>query len=181
MAMRRPLPALVSLLALLLLTALVWWRVLNRGDGSDKASACPKPSASTSAPPTVPGPASVTVTVLNATTRNGIAAKARQALLADGFKVPALAANDPSKVKIPGPAQIRFGPAGKDGAKLLSYYFPGAALVPNTGASATVAVSLGQKYIAVATAAQVKAAMARDKITVATPSPTPTPSGSASC
>ena len=37
---RRPLPALAFLLALSLLTALVWWRVLHRSD-SAKAAAPP--------------------------------------------------------------------------------------------------------------------------------------------
>src|SRR3982750_2962517 len=32
--LRRPLPALIALFALLLLTALVWWRVLHRADES---------------------------------------------------------------------------------------------------------------------------------------------------
>ena len=37
---RRPLPALIALLALTLLTALVWWRVLHRGGSSHPEFLC---------------------------------------------------------------------------------------------------------------------------------------------
>src|ERR1700712_5111461 len=83
---RRPLPALAFLLALSLLTALVWWRVLHR---SDSAGASAKPTCSTSATPTqtvVPANASVTVNVLNSTTKTGLAAQVTALLVTDGFK-----------------------------------------------------------------------------------------------
>ena len=38
---RRPLPALIALLALLLLTGIVWWRVINRNDAEDSSASCP--------------------------------------------------------------------------------------------------------------------------------------------
>jgi len=46
---RRPIPALICLLALTLLTALVWWRVINRDSAHDtKSSSCtPGPVANT--------------------------------------------------------------------------------------------------------------------------------------
>lgn len=179
---RRPLPALISLIALLLLTGLVWWRVLHRGgDGSAGAAHCP--TSSTSAPPTaqaLPAPAQVTVLVLNSTTRAGIAAKARTALIDAGFSSPSAATNDRSRVRVRGVAEIRYGPTGEKAARLLSFYFPGAKLAPNqTSKTATVVVSLGERYTKVATAQVVKDALASAHL--ATASPSPTPSGSASC
>jgi LytR cell envelope-related transcriptional attenuator len=180
---KRPLPALVSLLALLLLTALVWWRVLHRSDGDDHAATCPSPTPTATAGVTLPAPGSITVAMLNSTTRAGIASKARKTLIADGFKVPTLAANDSAKKqnKITTTAEIRFGPTGKQAASLVRYYFPGASLVSTTSKSATVVVSLGAKYRAVAAPAAVKVALKSDKVAVANPTPTPTLTKSASC
>jgi LytR cell envelope-related transcriptional attenuator len=180
---KRPLPALVSLLALLLLTALVWWRVLHRSDGHDHAATCPSPTKTVATGVTLPAPGSVTVAMLNSTTRAGIASKARNTLIADGFKVPSDAANDSAKKlnKITTTAEIRFGPTGKRAASLVRYYFPGATMVSTTAKSAVVVVSLGKKYHAVATPAAVKLALKGDKVAVASPSPTPTSSSSASC
>jgi hypothetical protein len=179
---RRPVPALVSLLALLLLTALVWWRVLHRTDASDTTTACPTPTTSTAAV-TLPAPASITLLVLNSTTRAGIASKARTTLITDGFNVPAAASNDSAakRNKITTTAEIRFGPKGKQAATLVRYYFPGASMVSTTFTSATVVISLGTKYHAVAAPTVVNAALKTDKVAVASQSPSPTSSGSASC
>jgi hypothetical protein len=175
---RRPLPALIALLALLLLTSLVWWRVMHRDDGSTAAASCP-----TRAPAqTLPAPATITVTVLNATKRNGIGARTRSALVEDGFNVPQAAANDKSKAKVTGVAEIRYGATGKKGATLLRYYFPGARMVPTTSKTATVVVSLGTKYVRVAAASAVQAALKKAGIEVETATSTSTgPSPSASC
>jgi hypothetical protein len=171
------LPALISLLALLLLTALVWWRVMHRDDGTPAAAPCPTQAAAE----TLPAPARITVTVLNATKRNGIGARTRTALVGDGFNVPKPASNDKPKTKVPGVAEIRYGPTGKKGATLLRYYFPGARLVPTAGKTATVVVSLGNKYVRMAPASTVQAALKKANIVVETatststgPSPSPT-------
>jgi hypothetical protein len=172
-------PALVALIALLVLTAIVWWRVLHRDSGSASGSTCPTPTST--ARTTLPAPASVTVQVLNATNRAGIAAKARTALAADGFNLPTQAGNDSRyHGKVAGPAEIRYGPKGKAGALLLRYYLPGAALVPNSTTSTTVVVSLGAKYTAVATQSAVQQALTRDRVAVATSTPSATGSA-ASC
>jgi hypothetical protein len=171
-------PALVALLALLGLTAIVWWRVLHRDSGHSALPPCPTTASSTRT--TLPAPASVTVEVLNATNRNGIAAKARTVLAADGFNLPTQAGNDTKyRGKVTSTAQIRYGPKGKPGAMLLRYYFPGAELVPSTTSSATVVVSIGSKYHAVATQSAVQHALTRDRVALATA--TPTASDSASC
>ena len=178
---RRPLPALIALIALLLLTGLVWWRVLHRGgDGGASGAHCPTPTTTSSAPSpeALPTPGQVTVQVLNATTRTGIAAKARTALIQAGFNSPSAATND--RVRVRGVAEIRYGPTGAKGARLLSFYFPGATLVPNdANKSATVVVSLGQRYTKVAPDQVVKDALTRAHLTTASPSPTP--SASPSC
>lgn len=167
---RRPMPALVALLALLGLTAIVWWRVLHRDSGSSAGTPCS--SSSSSARITLPAPAAITVQVLNATNRTGIAAKARTALAADGFNLPAQAGNDTKyRGKVTSTAQIRYGPKGKSGAMLLRYYFPGAQLVPGTTTSATVVVSIGAKYHAVATQSAVQVELTRDHVALATTSP----------
>jgi hypothetical protein len=167
---RRPVPALVALLALLVLTGIVWWRVLHRGDSTHAAASCPTQSNAPSA--TVPAPGSVTVQVLNATDRAGIATKARTTLADDGFNVPSQAGNDTrNKGKVPGSADIRYGPKGKQAALLLRYYFPGARLVPNDSTSATVVVSLGARYRGVASQSAVEATLSRAHVAVATSSP----------
>jgi hypothetical protein len=173
------LPALIALLALLLLTALVWWRVMHRDD-SHHTSATPCPTHT--AADTLPAPARITVTVLNATKRNGIGATTRTALASDGFNVPKPAANDNPKIKVPGVAEIRYGPTGRKGATLLRYYFPGARMVPTTSKTATVVVSLGNKYIRVAALSTVEAALKKANVEVETATSSTTgPSPSATC
>jgi hypothetical protein len=173
------LPALISLLALLLLTALVWWRVMHRGGGSDTVAPCPTPTAAAA---TLPAPARITVQVLNATKRNGIATKARTTLVSDGFNVPDAAANDSPNANVPGTAEIRFGPTAKQGATLLRYYFPGARMVATQSKTATVVVSLGAKYRSVASTTAVQAALKHDKVEVGTATSTSSgPSPSPSC
>ena len=181
---RRPLPALVSLLALLLLTGLVWWRVLHRSSSADGATKpCPTPTVTATA--TLPPPPKVTVEVLNSTNRTGIATRARTALVNAGFSSPKPAGNDSPKVHVAGVAQIRYGPAAKAGAQLLSYYLPGATLVPTTSKTTAIVVSLGAKYRSVATPSAVAAALRLHKVALSSgaPSPQPTgsPSGSATC
>jgi hypothetical protein len=184
-ATRRPWPALVALLALLLLAALVWWRVINRNDsgstpqagGTTTCTPSPTPSSgsaspsgpsgssSTSPAAQLPAPSSVTVKVLNSTNRRGLAGAAQAALIKDGFHSPQDAANDTKhKNKIKGVAEIRFGPKGRDGATLLKYYFPGAKLLHIHAKRATVTVSLGKKFQHVASEKQVRAAMTADAV-----------------
>src|SRR4051794_36805468 len=108
---RRPLPALVALLALTLLTALVWWRVLHRDSGTDKSTASCDKTKSTQT--VLPRPASITVYVLNSTTRSGLAKTTASALTKRGFKISGYG-NDTGKPVIPGVAEIRFGPDEKN-------------------------------------------------------------------
>lgn len=174
---RRPLPALVSLLALALLTSLVWWRVLHRGtDHSAASTPCP-PAATASS---LPRPGTVTVSVLNSTQRAGIAKSTADALTQRGFTVSGFG-NDTGHVVIPGTAEIRFAHGSDSAAKLLSFYFPGATLVPETAPTPALVVSLGAKFTAVAAQPAVDAAIAAAHLTQtpatrAAASPGPSPS-----
>lgn len=175
---RRPLPALIALVALLALTGIVWWRVMNRGDvaaagGCPTQTSTPTPSATAAV---VPAPAAVSVQVLNSTTRAGLATSVRRTLQDRGFAVAAPPGNDKKGTKNTGVAQLRFGPAGRPGALLLRYYFPGAALVPTTTAGSTVVVAVGQKFTSVRGDAAVRAALAHDRVATASPTPAPTTS-----
>jgi hypothetical protein len=166
---RRPLPALVALVALLVLAGLVWWRVLHRGSG--QAQAGPAPSCSTSrspAPsssPALPAPEAVRIVVLNSTNRPGIAGEAQAALVKEGFRSPRPAANDVAHHnRIRAVAQIRYGPRTEPAAKLLHYYLPGSVLRRTHGTRAVVTISLGKRYHRVASPGQVHAAMRADGI-----------------
>ena len=186
---RRPLPALIALFALLLLTALVWWRVLHRD--SNEAGALPTCTVSTSGSTpgrTLPAPASITVAVRNGTfklgkkARAGIAGKVATRLGKYGFKVPDPASDD-KKNKVRAVAELRFGPKGKPAATLLNYYFDQKAeLVPTAKEkSATVTVSLGLRYNHLARRSAVRKALTADHITLASPRPTHSPSTGAVC
>jgi hypothetical protein len=174
---RRPLPALICLLALTLLTALVWWRVLHRSDGKSEAKTnCPTQTTQAA----LPRPATVAVSVLNSTSRTGIAKSAAAALAKGGFTVSGYG-NDTGHAAIPGVAEIRYGPEQRGAATLLGYYLPGAKLVALTAPKdSTVIVSLGVKYRAVASAAAVKAAMSAAHVSIA-PTGKPKPTVSPTC
>jgi hypothetical protein len=153
---RRPLPALVCLVALTLLTALVWWRVLNRGDShASPTKNCP----STSNVAVLPRPAAVSVTVLNSTNRTGIAKATAAVLASDGFKITTYG-NDTGTAPVAGVAEIRFSADLQSGATLLSYYFPGARMVPlNANSDSKLVVAIGAKFTQVATAAAAQTAI----------------------
>jgi hypothetical protein len=184
---RRPLPALIALFALLLLTALVWWRVLHRNDDKAALPSCPTPTPTGAPTQTLPAPSTVTVQVLNGTyklkkqARSGIAGKAATKLIKDGFKVPNAAADD-KKHKVQAVAEIRYGPKGKPAATLLDYYFgQKAKLVPTQTKSAVVTVSLGRRYTKLTAKSAVTRALAADHVSLTSPRPSHTPSGAATC
>jgi hypothetical protein len=174
---RRPLPALAFIGALSLLTALVWFRVLHRSDGtppqtSSTHSACPSPSASSSTPaaPTVlPVPGKVSVVVLNSTNRNGIAGKTTKVLRKDGFNTGKATDDSDSYgghglIKTVG--EIRYAANQLPSATLLSYYFPQAKMVGTDSSGPTVYVALGAKFKKVASPKKVHRALNRDHVTL---------------
>ena len=188
---RKPLPALAFLLALSILTALVWWRVLHRSDSSKAASS--PPSCTASATPTVsvvPAPGAVTVTVLNSTDKTGLAAQVTGFLTTDGFKTGTPTNDTSARSPVAGVAEIRFGPTGAAAAKLLMFYVPGATLVPDaTKTDASIDLAVGAKYTAVASTTDVAKALTSAKLSQLPPpassapasgSTSPKPSGSTS-
>jgi hypothetical protein len=181
---RRPLPALIFLIGLSLLTALVWWRVIHRSDSGSSSSASTQ-SCSPTSNTVVPQPAAVTVNVLNSTDRAHLARTVAITLRQRGFHVTGYGNDDPGIV-VNGVAEIRYGPKGNDAATLLSFYLPGATLVPTQRSDSGVVVSLGTKFHAVSTNANAKLAMQSRHVTQlpARPGPlarTPTATTSTAC
>jgi len=170
---RRPLPALAFLVGLVLLTALVWWRVIHRGGEAHARVAAAPTSCSPSPTPTttLPLPAAVTVQVLNSTQRAGLAGMVGQTLTQDGFVSAGAPGNDDlsKHAAVAGVAEIRYGPSGQAGATLLTYYVPGATLVADTTrTTAVIDVALGAKFSALAASADVTKALAAAHITQGT-------------
>jgi LytR cell envelope-related transcriptional attenuator len=108
------------------------------------ATGCPTDEFTAgAAKPIAPG--QITVNVLNATTRAGLAADTAKNVKARGFVVGNIA-NDPAKKKIDGPAEVRFGPNGKDGAEVVMKLVDGAAPVQDTRADASIDLVLGNGF-----------------------------------
>jgi hypothetical protein len=181
---RRPLPALAFLVALTLLSGLVWYRVLHRdGSAAQTPSAAPCTTTTTTAAPTaLPRPGAVSVLVLNSTQRNGLAAGTGKALARAGFTISGENNDDPSyggHGVIRGVAEIRYDPAHRAAATLLSYYVRGAKLVQTESSRNAVIVALGRKFTKLAPPASVRRAL-RAHAEAARPTPSPAPSTAAS-
>ncbi len=123
----------------------------NRPSSPAAASDCPTGdfTAGAAAPLT---PAQVTVNVYNSTNRAGLAAATAKDVKARGFVI-AQVANDPSKKKIDGPAEVRFGPNGKAAAELVVKLVDGATPTQDTRADATVDLVIGNGFKALAVTA----------------------------
>ncbi|MDQ1738906.1 MAG: hypothetical protein QOE53_558, partial [Pseudonocardiales bacterium] len=116
---RRPLPALAFLLALSILTAIVWWRVLHRPEPAGNASQ-PTVTPSASCTPAakavrLPAPAAVSVVVLNGAGRDLLATKVSGQLKSRGFTM----GTPGTTTALTGVGEIRYGAAGRAGATLL--------------------------------------------------------------
>jgi hypothetical protein len=180
---------LILLLALCVLSGLVWYHVLSRADSTaaaDSPSSCPTAGATpvvTTSPRArgrvLPPPSQVSVIVLNSTHRNGLAGQVRDSLQTRGFNVTD-AANDGKLFGghgvIKGVGEIRFGPRGRAGARLLHYYLPGARLRGTSTAGSTVLVSLGARFRGLADGAAVHRALTKARVRLAVPTPSPSPS-----
>jgi hypothetical protein len=143
---RRPLPPLIFLLVLALVTLGVWWNVLRQDDArsAHRAAACASAKA---APPSL-DPKTVSVRVLNATDRSGVATRVAAELKSRGFGH-----------KVTGVGEIRHGPRGKDQAAYLGAYLPGAGDLQDTRATLQVDLVIGPEYTKLATPEQVAAAL----------------------
>jgi hypothetical protein len=166
---RRPVPALLLLAALSVLAAVVWWRVLHRGDGEATAGACPaRPSAGVLALDA----RRVEVRVYNATSRSGLARAVARQLRRRGFSI-AATSNDPlaDTRKVRGVGELRYGPLGAQHAQLVSWQFPGIRLAEDPRTDAIVDVAIGPAFRALATARQVSQAKKRVAAVAAKQSP----------
>lgn len=143
---RRPLPALAFLVALSVLTAIVWWRVLHRAEPAGTAQSPGTGQSASCTPSTqairLPAPASVSLVVLNGAGRDLLATRVTSQLKSRGFK-----AGTPGTTSgLSGVGEIRYGATGRAGATLLSYHLPGAKLTPVGGGSARITVVLGAGF-----------------------------------
>lgn len=161
---RRPLPALAFLLALSVLTAIVWWRVLHRDTGSSATQPTqptPTPSSTCAThgkPVSFPKPSAVTVQVLNANGQTGLASTVDGQLKALGFRS---AGFGDAPANIPTAGELHYGTTGASSAHLLSFYLPGLKLVTIRRADATVDVVIGQAYRGLASTTAVQQALAK--------------------
>ena len=159
---RRPIPAIIFLVALSLVSALVWWRVLNRTDSTASPAAGPT-TAKTCATPTksvaLPAPADVVVIALNATGTAGLAGNVTAQFKARGFQV-GTPGNDETGRTETAATEVRYGAPAAAAAQLVQIFLPGSTLVPTTSATADVTVSIGSSFTALATPEQVTAAVA---------------------
>lgn len=110
-------------------------------------TASPSPTCPTSTTAAaMPAPSEVTVNVYNATKRTGLAGAVSKLVSQRGFKVGSVA-NDPAKKAIAGTAEVRFGPAGEQGASLVAQLVTGAIPVKDPNRQdATVDLVLGDGY-----------------------------------
>lgn len=155
---RRPLPALILLLVLALLTVGVWWNVLRQDHALRQAQAAACTSAS-QAPPSL-DPSTVAVRVYNATSTAGLADKVRAALADRGFTVTEFG-NDPvPDIKVTGAGELRFGPSGRGTASFVRLYVPGMTDRVDTRSTTLVDVVIGPDFQQVASADAVAAPLA---------------------
>jgi hypothetical protein len=163
-------PALAFLLALLVLTAIVWWRVLHRdqsGSSSNgRATGTLVQSCAPSGSPkyVLPRPAGVTLKVVNGSSKDGLAASVLTELKARGFKtIGTDTVTDTAQLATLSTevAEIHYGTAGKTNAELVGYYLAGSKLVKVSRSDAAVDVVLGMSFTKLTPQPQVNVAIAR--------------------
>jgi hypothetical protein len=94
----------------------------------------------------------VRVTVLNGSTRAGLAKSVAGQLRTRGFVISAISNDSVDTVTA---TQVRYAPALKTAARLVQLYLPGSRLVPTAGKATSVTVSLGSSYTRLSTDAAV--------------------------
>ena len=158
-----PIVATVLVAALLGGGGWVAWHEL-RGSGHSSRQAvrtCVTPSAA----PSPAQPAAVTVAVLNATPKVGLAHQVATQLKARGFRVGRVGN---TKASVAGSAVVTYGPGARAAALAVAENVAGATVTPV--ASGAVTLQLGPTFSALAAPADVQAARARDSA-AASPKP----------
>ena len=140
--------ALITIGVVLLGLFFAFWYALSYYE-NDASSAQPQiaatPTCRTPDPNEVT-PGQVTIRVLNATDRTGLAAATAKDLAALGFRVSG-ADNDDSDRKAPTVAEVRYGPEGKARARLVRTVLPKGTRTHNDQREGTdVDVVLGREY-----------------------------------
>jgi len=156
----------VATVVVLAALAAAGWYGWHRWHDSENAAAAPPRTCVTPTPaPTPAAPGAVTVAVLNATDKVGLAHQVAAALRTQGLRVGKVGN---TKTRVGGVAMISYGPTSRAAAVTVAEYVPGATLVQV--ASGGVTLQRGPQFTALAAPAQVSAAHARD---VAAASPRP--------
>lgn len=174
-----------SVLVVLALVVAILWLAGRSGQSAEPAvSATPLPCSTTyvTAAQELPRANKVVVNVFNSTKRKGLAAITAKELQSLGFVVKKIE-NDPEGAVISGVGEIRYGPKGEAAARRLSYYLPGAELMPIDRGNKRVDVALGKKFEGLVDDAAAVAAMASPSPSLSgpgcvTPTPGGTPTGS---
>jgi LytR cell envelope-related transcriptional attenuator len=161
---RNYLPGILLLVALSVVTLMVWVVALNRPSDVQEAAVCnpPPAPADPNAPPTALGEqvtrsdmtdvtpaklADTKIRVLNASGQGGQAAEVGGALRDLGFAEPS-AANDPvyATTRLTCQGQIRFGPSGRAAAAAVWLVAPCTELFQDERADDTVDLAIGTEF-----------------------------------
>lgn len=141
--------ALITLGVVALMLFFAFWYAYSYYQGSDRAKAAPSPRCTATS--TARTPAQVTVNVYNATDRTGLAAKTAAEVRKRGFKVSTVS-NDPLQKDVKLPAEVRYGPTGRESAKLVLTLVKGAKAVKDSRTDSSVDLVLGAKFTALTAA-----------------------------
>lgn len=170
---RKPIPAIVLAVLLVVAAIVVWVKVIDRADNTSAVTTCPPvpavggkpapqigtPLAYTALAKVTPAPpAQIQVSVYNASTKHGAAQIVSTSLLQLGFNVAGDPQTDPAYPQSDSNAndvmacqgQIRFGANGESAARTLSLVLPCTELVRDNRQDASVSVSVGSKFGTVA-------------------------------
>jgi LytR cell envelope-related transcriptional attenuator len=153
---RRPIPPLVFLLVLALVALGVWWNVL-RADAERRATEEAACESAAEAPPSL-DPTTIAVRVLNATDTAGEAQRVAQQLQQRGFIIDEIG-NDGTDRDVTGVGEVRHGRPGRDTARYLSLYAPGATTYEDTRATGLVDLVIGPEFTDLAAAEEIEAAL----------------------
>lgn len=179
---RRPVPALIFLAVLVVLSGFFWTRVFETSQDMEAATRCNMPSLPTApaqpvgapTPPAVPlgamlprtgldnasplPPQDVQVQVFNANGERRQATLVSEQLTTLGFSIKGEGANDPiyANYDLNCHGQIRFGGAGAGAARTLSLIAPCAQLVRDERQDATVDLALGSRFDEIKTSSEAK-------------------------
>jgi hypothetical protein len=156
---------LATVVVLAALAAAGWYGWHRWHGHGSSAAAAPRTCVTPTAGPTPLAAGQVTVAVLNATDKVGLAHQVAAALRTQGLRVGKVGN---TKTRVGGVAVISYGSTSEGAALTVAEYVPGATLVQV--ATPGVTLQLGPQFTALAAPAQVSAAHARN---LASASPRP--------